>query len=216
MEYDMRLSSHVPDGISVCRCVCVCVNNLWNAHFNGQVRKMSSITYKTHYVKFKLGMYDLNMPLMVLLHQQQDTFYWCLLEATQALHVVRSIISFSRGKEHLILLHKKRIYFKTTQHGKEVEILLSFIMQRLSLRWRHNGRDSVSNHLLHDCLFKRLFRRRSKKTSKLRVTGLCAAKSPGTGEFPAQMASNSENVSIWWRHHVMAAFRGITGDLAQP
>ena len=25
--------------------------------------------------------------------------------------------------------------------------------------------------------------------------------SPGTGEFPAQMASSAENVSIWWRHH---------------
>ena len=25
--------------------------------------------------------------------------------------------------------------------------------------------------------------------------------SPGTGEFPAQMDSNAENVSIWWRHH---------------
>ena len=24
---------------------------------------------------------------------------------------------------------------------------------------------------------------------------------PGTGEFPAQMASNAENVSIRWRHH---------------
>ena len=23
-----------------------------------------------------------------------------------------------------------------------------------------------------------------------------------TGEFPAQRASNTENVSIWWRHHV--------------
>ena len=22
-----------------------------------------------------------------------------------------------------------------------------------------------------------------------------------TGEFPAQMVSNAENVSIWWRHH---------------
>ena len=70
-----------------------------------------------------------------------------------------------------------------------------------SLQWRHNGRDSVSNHEFHDCLLNRLFRRRSKKTSKLRVTGLCAGNSPGTGEFPAQMASNAENVSIWWRHH---------------
>ena len=42
----------------------------------------------------------------------------------------------------------------------------------LPLRWRHNGRDSVSNHQPHDCLLNRLFRRRSKKTSKLRVTGL--------------------------------------------
>ena len=24
---------------------------------------------------------------------------------------------------------------------------------------------------------------------------------PGTGEFPVQMASYTENVSIWWRHH---------------
>ena len=27
--------------------------------------------------------------------------------------------------------------------------------------------------------------------------------SPGTGEFPTQMASNAENASIWWRHHVL-------------
>ena len=76
----------------------------------------------------------------------------------------------------------------------------------ISLQWRHNGRDSVSNHQPHDCLLSRLFRRRSKKTSKLRVTGLCAGNSPATGEFPAQMASNAENVSIWWRHHVNSFF----------
>ena len=68
-----------------------------------------------------------------------------------------------------------------------------------TLQWRHNGRDSVSNP--HDCWLNDLFSLRSKKTWKLRVTGLCAGNSPGTGEFPAQMASNAENVSIWWRHH---------------
>ena len=73
-----------------------------------------------------------------------------------------------------------------------------------SLQWRHNVRDSVSNHQPHDCFLKRLFRHRSKKTSKLRVAGLCAGNSPEAGEFPAQMASNAENVSIWWRHHVRA------------
>ena len=41
------------------------------------------------------------------------------------------------------------------------------------LQWRHNGRDSVSNNQSHDCLLNRFFRRRSKKTSKLRLTGLC-------------------------------------------
>ena len=36
----------------------------------------------------------------------------------------------------------------------------------IALRWRHNGRADVSNHQPHDCLRKRLFGRRSKKTSK--------------------------------------------------
>ena len=40
-------------------------------------------------------------------------------------------------------------------------------------------------------------RHRSKKTSKLRVTDLCVGNSPVTGEFPAQKASNAENVSIY-------------------
>ena len=76
-------------------------------------------------------------------------------------------------------------------------------LNRISLRWRHNGRDSVLNHQPNDCLLSRLFRRRSKKTSNLRVTGICAGNSLGTGKFPAQMANNAENVSVWWRHHVM-------------
>ena len=39
------------------------------------------------------------------------------------------------------------------------------------LRWRHSECDDVSNHQHHDCLHNRLFRRRSKKTLKLRVIG---------------------------------------------
>ena len=68
-------------------------------------------------------------------------------------------------------------------------------------QWRHNGSDSVSNHQPRECLLSRLIRRRSKKTSKFRVTGLCAGNSPETGKFPAQWASYVENVSIWWRRH---------------
>ena len=41
-----------------------------------------------------------------------------------------------------------------------------------SLQWRHNEHDGASNHQPRDCLLNRLFRCRSKETSKLRVTGL--------------------------------------------
>ena len=43
-----------------------------------------------------------------------------------------------------------------------------------SLQWRHNWYDGLSNHQPHDCFRNRSFRRKSKGTSKLRVTGLCA------------------------------------------
>ena len=78
---------------------------------------------------------------------------------------------------------------------------LMFIANKNTLRWRHSDHAGVSNHQPHGCLLNRLFGRKSKKTLKLRVTGLCAGNSPGTGEFPAQMASYAENISIWWRHH---------------
>ena len=93
------------------------------------------------------------------------------------------------------------VWILRTATGWRREFLPDEIRYCVMRRWRHNGHDSVSNHLPHDCLPNRLFRRRSKKTSKLRVTVLCVGNSPGTGEFPAQMASNAENVSIWWRHH---------------
>ena len=62
--------------------------------------------------------------------------------------------------------------------------------------WRHNEHDGVSNHQHHDCLLSRLFRRRSNKTSKPRIAGLCEGNSAVTVEFPTQRASNTENVSI--------------------
>ena len=72
----------------------------------------------------------------------------------------------------------------------------------ITLHWRHNERNGVSNHQPYDYLLNRLYRRRSEKTSKLLVTGLCAGNSLVTGEFPPQMVSRAENVSIWWLHHV--------------
>ena len=57
----------------------------------------------------------------------------------------------------------------------------------LTLRWRHNGRDGTSNHQPRDCLLNSLFRRRSKQTSKLRVTDLCAGNSPHKGPVKRKM-----------------------------
>ena len=98
------------------------------------------------------------------------------------------------------------------------KVLINLI--RDPLQWRHYGCDRVSNHQRHHCLLNRIFRRWSKKTSKLRVTGLCAGNSPGTSEceFPAQMASNAENVSIWWRYHAtrQATIEGVKFVKAIP
>ena len=81
---------------------------------------------------------------------------------------------------------------------------------RTSSQWRHNKPDGVSTQQPHDCLLNRLFRRRSKETSKLRVTDLCPGNSSVTGEFPEERVSNAENISTWWRHHVMVVKRFIT------
>ena len=67
-------------------------------------------------------------------------------------------------------------------------------------------------------------RRRSKKTSKLRVTGLCVGNSPGTGEFPAQSPVTREmfpfddvimicRFNSWWRIYIYASFNKLNFGL---
>ena len=69
-------------------------------------------------------------------------------------------------------------------------------------KWRHNVRNGVSNHQPCLCLRNCLFRLKSKKTPKLRVSGLLR-------EFTGDRASNAENVSFWWCHHVLALCDGV-------
>ena len=64
----------------------------------------------------------------------------------------------------------------------------------ITLYWRHNERHGVPNHRRLDYLLKRLLKRRSKETWKLRVTGHCEGNPPVS-------TSNTENVSFWWSHH---------------
>ena len=69
------------------------------------------------------------------------------------------------------------VYLKNYAHGL---CLLCFVVIwywsptaiPFTLPWRHNDHDGVSNHQPHGCLLNRLFRRRSKKTPKICVTGL--------------------------------------------
>ena len=76
---------------------------------------------------------------------------------------------------------------------KNVEIwFIAHVLFRLqisTLKWHHNEHDGISSHQRLHCLPSCFFRHRSKKTSKLCLTGLCAGNSPVTGKFPAQKAS---------------------------
>ena len=82
-----------------------------------------------------------------------------------------------------------------------------------SLRWRHNERDSVSNHQPHGCLLNGLLRRRSKKTSNPRVTGLCVGNSPGPVNSPHKgpdtrkcfhLMTSSCYPGLWWPRFLSA------------
>ena len=61
---------------------------------------------------------------------------------------------------------------------------LNVITGDMTSHWRHNDHGGVSNQQPHGCLLNRLFWRRSKKSSKLRVTGLCVGNSTGPVNSP--------------------------------
>ena len=122
------------------------------------------------------------------------------------------------GSDDGLLTVRKMSHWRPSpdgHHMDEVTILETMVisLELFTLQWRHNECDGVSNRRRLHCLFNCGFRRWSKKTAKLRVTGLCAGNSSVTGEFPAQMASNAENVSIWLRHNVLCCFRDNFIDL---
>ena len=77
-----------------------------------------------------------------------------------------------------------------------------------TLQWRHKERDGVWNHRCIDCLPNRLFRRRSKTISKLRVTG--EGNPLVTGGFPSQTASNGEYF-FSFADVIMPVIKSITG-----
>ena len=105
----------------------------------------------------------------------REICWLCHDQVPPHLHLMYGVKPIYRGWESLTKIH---IY-------NPVYSIL-FEISPYSLRW-HHGRDSVSNHQPHDCLLNRLFRHRSKKISKLRVTGLCAGNSPHKGPVTRKM-----------------------------
>ena len=86
-----------------------------------------------------------------------------------------------------------------------------FVQTQTSLHWRHNDHDDVSKLQPHGCLLNRLFQTQIKENIKAPRHWPLYGEFTGPGEFPAQRASNTENVSIWWRHHVLNTYRVIHG-----
>ena len=82
--------------------------------------------------------------------------------------------------------------FHNSKLGVRVYFSISITLTSKWAQWRLK---SPASRL---CIF---VQTQIKEVSKLRVTGLCEGNSPVTGEFPAQRASNAENISIWWRYH---------------
>ena len=83
------------------------------------------------------------------------------------------------------LIHVHACITRVTKTVKYHAVFIQRIWYTINpIRWRHNERGDVSNHQRLDGLLNRLFRCRSKKASKLHVTGLCEGNSPVAGEFP--------------------------------
>ena len=122
------------------------------------------------------------------MHFLSDWKKFCAFSLKRQFHISRGILYLVNSTCcQCMRIHTKSyiitIYFIYTYVG-EIHGMYLVNMRSPSLHWRHNDHDGVSNHQLHGCLLNRLFRRRSKKTSNLRVTGLCVGNSPGPVNSP--------------------------------
>ena len=110
------------------------------------------------------------------------------------------------------IVYNTAVSIRLSKYHKErytdASISVSFTVTSWWVQWRLK---SPASPLLNFW-----FRRRSKKTSKLRFTGLCVGNSPGIGEFPAQKASNAENVpfdDVIMQQHIQGISWSIETDI---
>ena len=112
-------------------------------------------------------------------NENQSFFIWHVMSKSILMcniHFIRTEMNWV-NQNNLVLQRYIYIYF-SMQH------LLLWCWFIDTLQWRHNEYDGISNHRRLDCLLNHLFRRRSKKTSKPCVIGLCEGNPPTTGNSP--------------------------------
>ena len=124
----------------------------------------------------KCGSHTFYRAIAIVIKPQQDPQYWDLGTSNyQKIYCT----NFSYGTVRYNPIYKIR-----TRSPQCLNMSKHITVSGNSLHWRHNELDGVSTHQPRDCLFTCLFWHRSKKTSKLRVTGLCAGNSPGPVNSP--------------------------------
>ena len=98
---------------------------------------------------------------------------------------------------------------RSRQHGRHFtdDTFKRIFLNGMTSRWAQWRLKSPASRL-----FTQLFIHKSKKTSKLRVTGICEGNSPVTGEFHAQRSSNF----IWRRHHEISIKFSLKFDRQGP
>ena len=101
---------------------------------------------------------------------------WCPLSSTRPINSIS--LSLSQPFKSMPVYTGFGHHYTPAQRSWRGGILV------VPLHWHHNDHSGVSNHQPRGCLLNRLFRRRSKETSKLRVTGLCVGNSPGPVNSP--------------------------------
>ena len=130
-----------------------------------------------------------------LLTQHTGCHAWMAEQMIHLWHYKQTLAQSQEGKSFMDKYWKIQILILTNKtdltapHHDDVEIWKCVpchwpFGRGITLQWRHNGPDGISNRQPYDCLLNRLLRHRSKKTSKLRITGLCAGNSPGSVNSP--------------------------------
>ena len=140
-----------------------------------------------------------------------DAYRSCIWNKTIFINYISHSVEIHRVRQYLVNVTGLTGRINSIVYNTEkIFLIFNITLMRWidgylrSLHWRHNDHDSVSNHQPHGCLLNRLFRRRSKQTSKLRVTGLCVGNSPGPVNSPHKGPVTRKMVPfddvIMWRH----------------